>query len=711
MRYFRVKKTELKKEIEKLREEINYHNYRYYVLDNPAISDAEYDRLMQQLEVLEKKYPELITPDSPTQRVGAKPLEAFGTITHTIPMLSLNNAFSIDEAKEFDDRIKRLLSPHPALSPVCRSTGRRKGRGEEEIEYVAEPKIDGLAIELVYEDGGFTVGSTRGDGYTGEDVTLNLKTIKSIPMRLLKKQGSGVRGQGPAPAGFKQGSENKYPIPSRLEVRGEVFLPLKVFEKINKEREKTGEPLFANPRNAAAGSLRQLDPKVTASRPLDIFCYGVGVVEGVKFKTHWETLEALKTFGLKINPLIKKCDGIEAVLEYHQEIEKKRDNLPYEVDGIVIKVNDIELQNRLGVITRSPRWALAYKFKPREETTKIKSIEIGVGRTGALTPVAIMEPVEVGGVTIERATLHNQDEIDRKDVRVGDTVVVARAGDVIPEVVMVIKEKRTGKEKTFKIPEKCPLCNSKVERIGAIHFCTGGLSCPAQVKETIKHFVSKRAMDIDGLGDKHIEQFVDDGLIKDVADLYYLKKETLLKLERWAEKSADNLIDAIEKSKHPTLPRLIYALGIRQVGEHMAHVVAEEFGALEAIMKADKERLLSVHDIGPETAESIYDFFQESHNIKVIEKLKKAGVIFPQMKKVAGKLAGKTFIFTGALSSFSRDEAKELVEKQGGNTTSNISKTIDYVIAGAEPGSKYDDAKRLGLKIISEEEFKNLLKE
>ena len=681
-----MKKDDIKKEIEKLREDINFHNYSYYVLDNPVISDAEYDKLMRQLEELEAKNPHLITPDSPTQRVGAKPLEKFGTITHTMPMLSLKNAFKFEEAKEFDERVKRLLSPQP----------------KEEIEYVAEPKIDGLAIELIYEDSRFTAGSTRGDGYTGEDVTQNLKTIKSIPMRLLKGQRARGKGQEIETANIK--------IPSRLEVRGEVFLPLKAFEKINKDREKSGEPLFANPRNAAAGSLRQLDSRITASRPLDIFCYGVGVIGGVKFTTHWETMEALKTFGLKTNPLIKKCNGIEAVLEYHQEIEKKRDALPYEVDGIVIKVNDIEFQGRLGVITRSPRWALAYKFKPREETTKIKSIEVGVGRTGALTPVAIMEPVEVGGVTVERATLHNQDERDRKDVRVGDTVVVARAGDVIPEVVMVIKEKRTGQEKTFKIPEKCPLCNSKVERIGAIHFCTGGLSCPAQVKGTIKHFVSKRAMDIDGLGDKHIEQFVDDGLIKDVADLYYLTMDNLLKLERWAERSAENLMNAIEKSKHPTLPRLIYALGIRQVGEHMAHVLAEEFGSLEGIIKTDKEILLAIHEIGPETAESIYDFFHEPHNIKVIGKLKKAGVVFPQMKKIAGKLAGKTFLFTGALTSFARDEAKDLVEKQGGKAASSISKKIDYVVIGAEPGSKYDEAKRLGLKVITEEEFKRLLK-
>jgi len=688
-------KGSIEKEIESLRQEINFHNYRYYVLDSPVISDAEYDKLMRRLEGIEAKHPELITPDSPTQRIGAKPLEEFGAITHTIPMLSLKNAFGSEEAREFDDRVKRLLTPHPALS--------HKGGGKEVIEYVAEPKIDGLAIELVYEEGRFAAGSTRGDGYTGEDVTQNLKTIKSIPMRLLQMQKSSALG------GRSQKSEIAYPIPSRLEVRGEVFLPLKAFEKINKERGKNSEPLFANPRNAAAGSLRQLDPKITASRPLDIFCYGVGTAVGIKFKTHFETLDALKVFGFKVNPLIKVCKGIEDVLGYHKEMEKNRDNLPYEVDGIVIKVNDLEFQERLGVLTRSPRWALAYKFKPREETTKIHKIEIGVGRTGALTPVAIMEPVEIGGVTVERATLHNQDEIDRKDIRIGDTVVIQRAGDVIPEVVLVVREKRTGKEKPFKIPDKCPLCSSRVERVGAIHYCTGGLSCPAQVKETIKHFVSKRAMDIEGLGDKHIEQFVDDGLIKDVADLYSLKKDDLLKLERWAEKSTDNLIDAIEKSKKPTLPKLVYALGIRQVGEHMAHVLAEEFGALEAIMRADKERLLSVHDIGPETAESIFDFFQEPHNVKVIEKLKKAGILFPQMKKVSGKLAGKTFLFTGTLESFSRDKAKELVEQQGGKAASSTSKNIDYVVAGTEPGSKYDKAKRLELKILTEEEFKKLV--
>src|SRR3989338_3688243 len=476
---------DIKKEIEELRDKVNYHNYRYYVLDSHVISDAEYDRLMRRLEGLEARYPNLITPDSPTQRIGAKPLEAFGTVTHTIPMLSLNNAFTEEEAKEFDERVKRLL------------------KATHDIEYVAEPKIDGLAIELVYKDGRFTAGSTRGDGYTGEDVTQNLKTIRSIPMRLQIGTVPILRLHS-APSVNR---DSPYHIPSRLEVRGEAFLPLKAFEKLNRERKKNGEPLFANPRNAAAGSLRQLDPKITASRPLDIFCYGIGAVEGINFKTHWETLEALKAFGLKINPLIKKCTGIEAVLNYHKVMEKNRDNLPYEVDGIVIKVNSLESQERLGVLTRSPRWALAYKFAPMQETTRIKEIIIGVGRTGALTPVAIMEHVAVGGVIIERATMHNQDEGDRKDVRVGDTVVIQRAGDVIPEVVMVIKEKRPHGIRSFKIPDKCPLCRSRVERVGAMHYCTGGLSCPAQVKETIRHFVSKRALDIEGLGDKHIEQF------------------------------------------------------------------------------------------------------------------------------------------------------------------------------------------------------------
>ena len=686
---YNMNEKEAIKELEKLREEINYHNHRYYILDSPVISDAEYDRLFKKLQELENNFPHLITPDSPTQRVGAMPLDEFKTIAHTIPMLSLNNANNVEEAREFDERVKRFLET------------------KEEIEYVAEPKMDGLAIELVYVDGLFTAGSTRGDGYTGEDVTLNLRTVKSIPLRLLNKTVEKVKVEG--------GGTLPLPIPARLEVRGEVFIPIKEFERLNREREERGEPAFANPRNAAAGSIRQLDSKITAMRPLDIYCYGIGALEGAKFKTHWEILHTLKGWGLKVNPFIKICKGIDEVIKYHEDMEEKRDRIPYELDGVVVKVNSLDLQDRLGILTRSPRWAVAYKFKARQETTRVKDIIVGVGRTGALTPVAILEPVEVGGVTVERATLHNQDEVDRKDVRVGDTVVVQRAGDVIPEVVMVIKEKRTGSEKPFRLPEKCPLCGSAVVKEGAIHRCTGGLSCPAQLKEGIRHFAAKRAMNIEGLGDKHIDQFVEKGVIKDVADLYSLKKEDIAELERWADKSAQNLLDQIEKSKDTTLARMIYALGIRQVGEHMAKVLANNFGSLDELMKASYDNLMEIHEIGPETAESIVTFLKEGHNRNVIEKLKRAGVKSPLtplfQRGVRGDLRfkGKQFVLTGTLSGFTRGEAKELIESLGGRITSSVSKNTDYVIAGAEPGSKYDKAVELGIKILNEEEFKDLL--
>jgi DNA ligase (NAD+) len=662
------------KELEKLREEINYHNYRYYILDNPVISDAEYDRLFKKLQELEAKFPPLITPDSPTQRVGAKPLSEFKTIAHTIPMLSLNNANTVEEAREFDERVKRFLET------------------KNEIEYVAEPKMDGLAIELIYINGIFTAGSTRGDGYTGEDVTLNLKTVKSIPLKLLS-QTKGLK------------------IPDRLEVRGEVFIPIKAFEKLNREREERGEATFANPRNAAAGSIRQLDSRITAERPLDIYCYGIGAIEGAKFKTHYEILHALKGWGLKVNPFIKICAGIDGVIKYHEEMEKKRDEIPYELDGVVVKVNSLDLQDRLGILTRSPRWAVAYKFKARQETTKVKDIIVGVGRTGALTPVAVLEPVEVGGVTVERASLHNQDEVDRKDVRVGDTVIVQRAGDVIPEVVMVIKDKRTGREMPFRLPDKCPLCDSAVIKDGAIHRCTGGLSCPAQLKEGIRHFASKRAMNIEGLGDRHIDQFVENGVIKDIADLYSLKKESIADLERWADKSAENLLNQIEKSKNTTLSRLIYALGIRQVGEHMARVLADNFGSLDELMGASQEKLMEIHEIGPETAESIVIFFKEGHNRNVIEKLKKSGVkiAVSGQQSAVRPLKDKQFVLTGTLSGFSREEAKGLIENLGGRVTSTVSKNTDYVIVGTEPGSKHEKAKELGIKILNEGEFKDLL--
>lgn len=665
-----------KEEIDRLKDELNRHNYLYYVLDKPEITDAEYDRLMRRLEELEGQFPRLVTPDSPTQRIGAKPLEAFGTVTHTIPMLSLKNAFTGQEATEFDASIKRYL----------------KVEMERDIEYAAEPKMDGLAVELVYENGIFTKGSTRGDGYVGEDVTQNLRTVRSIPLRLTP-------------------GANKLSIPRRLEVRGEVFLPLEAFRKLNREKEAKGEAMFANPRNAAAGSLRQLDPKVTASRPLDIFCYGLGAAEGAGFKTHYESLRFLSSIGLKVNPFVKVVKGIDGALKYHQEMERKREELDYELDGVVIKVNDLALQERLGVRTREPRWALAFKFAPKQESTVVKDILVGVGRTGALTPVAILDPISVGGVTIERATLHNQDEVERKDVRVGDTVVVQRAGDVIPEIAYVVKEKRPqGRElKRFKMPDKCPECGSAVEKIGALHFCTGGLLCPAQLKESIRHFASKRAMDIEGLGAMHVDQFVNSGLLKDVADIYYLNKDELLDQERWAEKSAENLIKAIEASKRRTLERIIYALGIRGVGEHMARLLAKEFGSIEALMDTGEDELVKVHEIGPETARSIVDFFKERHNRQVIEKLRKAGVVFPSEERAAkGRLSGKVFLFTGSLKTFTRDEAKDLVEAEGGEAASGVSKRVDYVVAGEEPGSKYEKAREMGLKIIDEDEFRRM---
>jgi DNA ligase (NAD+) len=687
-----VKKTKKEgaiEEIERLRAEIDRHNYLYYVLDRPETTDAEYDRLMRRLEALEAEHPELVTPESPTQRVGAAPLEAFGTLPHAVPMLSLNNAFGEEEAMEFDERIKRFL----------------KMPAETGIEYAAEPKMDGVAVELVYENGVFTKGSTRGDGYTGEDVTQNLRTVRSIPLSLTR--------------------DGKARVPRYIEIRGEVFLPLKNFSRLNREQEKRGEKVFANPRNAAAGSLRQLDPRITAKRPLDIFCYGVGRIEGGEggeFKTHLEALKLIKGLGLKVNPYIEKVSGIKGVLKYHGKMEERRESLDYELDGVVVKVNSLALQSRLGEITRSPRWALAYKFAPKQEATRVKEIHVGVGRTGALTPVAFLEPVNVGGVTIERATLHNQDEIDRKDVREGDTVVVQRAGDVIPEVVSVIREvisvkdvvsveisKKPKRTRKFRMPKECPECGSSVELVGAIHYCTGSLSCPAQLKGTIQHFASKRALDIEGLGEKNVDQFFKTGLVRDVADLYYLKKEDLLKLERWAEKSADNLLDALEQSKSPAFDRFIYALGIRGVGVHMARVLAERFGSLEALMAATEEELTETPEIGPETATSLIDFFAEKHNREVLKKLKKAGVKYESPKKAEGVLKGLTFLFTGGLQTMSREEAKDMVEAAGGSTTSSVGKKVDYVVVGEDPGSKYTKAKELGLKIIDEAEFKRMV--
>jgi DNA ligase (NAD+) len=660
----------IRKKAEKLREEIEYNNYRYYILDQPEISDAQYDRLMKELEKLEDQYPELRTPNSPTQRVGAPPLEEFEIVRHTVPMLSLANAFDETEAKEFDKRVKKFLGT------------------SSDIEYVTEPKLDGLAVELVYERGQFVVGSTRGDGVNGENITQNLRTIKTIPLQLIRK---GIS------------------VPERLEVRGEVIIQLKRFRELNQKRDESGEPLFANPRNAAAGSVRQLDSKITAERPLEIYCYGIGEVRGRTFKSHWEILQTLSKWGLRVNPNLDRCKNIDEVIEYYHNMNEKREKLPYEIDGIVIKVNQLDLQTRLGEISRSPRWALAFKFQPKQETTKIQDIIVQVGRTGALTPVAVMEPVKVGGVEVSRATLHNQDEIDKKDVRIGDTVVIQRAGDVIPEVVQVIESKRTGKEKKFRMPSKCPVCGAEVIKEEAIHRCIG-LDCPAQLKGRIKHFASKRAMDIEGLGVKLIDQLVDKGLVKDVADIYYIERKQLIELERMAEKSAQNIIDAIDASKTKPLSKFLYALGIRHVGETTAEDLARRFSRLDDFFRLSEEDLREVEGIGPEVSASVYQFFRDKKNKESIERLKKAGVtvIVPKVKGKA-KLAGKTFVFTGALKSFGRDEARNIVESLGGMTASSVSMKVDFVVVGEDPGSKFDKAKELGIKTLTEEEFKKMI--
>jgi DNA ligase (NAD+) len=660
----------IRKKVEKLREEIEYHNYRYYVLDQPEIPDAQYDRLMRELEKIEEEYPELRSPNSPTQRVGAPPLEEFKIVRHSIPMLSLANAFDESEARDFDKRVKKFLG------------------SSSDTSYVAEPKLDGLAVELVYERGQFVVGSTRGDGVNGENITQNLRTIKTIPLRLIRKE---------------------IPVPERLEVRGEVIMQLDKFKSLNRKREEMGEPHFANPRNAAAGSVRQLDSKITAERPLEIYCYGLGEIRGRTFKTHWEILQTFPKWGLRTNPHIQKCQNIDEVLEYYHEMNEKREKLPYEIDGIVIKVDHLDLQTRLGEISRSPRWALAFKFQPKQETTKILDIRVQVGRTGALTPVAVMEPVKVGGVEVSRATLHNQDEVDKKDVRIGDTVIIQRAGDVIPEVVQVITSKRTGSEKKFRMPSKCPVCGAEVVREEAIYRCIG-LDCSAQLKGRIKHFASKRAMDIEGLGVKLIDQLVEKGLVKDVADIYYIKKEDLIALERMADKSAQNIIDAIEKSKEKPLSKFLYSLGVRHVGEHISELLVRHFLRLEDFFRPSEEDLMKVEEVGPEVAASVVQFFRDKKNRESIDRLKKAGVkVIEPKAKERGKLAGKVFVFTGALQAFGRDEARNLVETLGGMTASSVSKKVDFVVVGEDPGSKLDKAKELGINTLTEEEFKKMI--
>jgi DNA ligase (NAD+) len=659
--------------VQELREQINYHNYRYYVLDDPVVSDAEFDRLLQDLTRLEEQYPELVTPDSPTQRVGAAPLEKFETVAHRQPMISLENAFSEAEAREFDERLKRFL------------------RAAEDFHYVMEPKMDGTAIELVYERGRFTVGSTRGDGVRGENVTQNLKTILTIPLQVLTRE---------------------EPAPELLEVRGEVYMDLEEFKKLNEQRLAQGEPAFANPRNAAAGSLRQLDPGITAARPLKIYCYGIGEVRGRSFATHWEVLQILKTWGFRVNPLIERGVGIEAAIACHHRLEHQRHGLPYEIDGMVLKVDSLALQERLGAKARSPRWALAYKFAATQETTRVLDIVVNVGRTGAVTPMAVMEPVEVGGVTVSRATLHNEGEVARKDVRVGDWVLIQRAGDVIPEVVKVITERRTGAEAPFQMPKTCPVCGTPLVRPEGekVTRCPNP-DCFGSQTRSIMHFAGKTAMDIDGLGEKIIQQLVSVGLVRDVSDLYRLSEDDLIPLERFAEKSAQNIVNAIQGNKHPPFWRLINALGIRYVGEATAQVLAQHFQSLEALMNAGEAELKAVEGVGEQVATSIREYFELPRNQAIIRQLREAGVQErPPEPRAAGPLAGKTFVFTGGLPSLSREEAKSLVTARGGKVGSSVSAKTDYVVAGADPGSKYVKAVELGVTILDEAAFEELIR-
>lgn len=665
---------EIVEEVERLRKEIAYHDYRYYILNEPVISDAEYDELMRRLKELESKYPELITPDSPTQRVGGAPAPEFKKVRHEEPMLSLDNAFSKEELLAFDQRIKRWS-------------------GESEIEYVVEHKIDGVSVSLIYEDGIFVVGATRGDGVTGEDVTANLRTIKTLPLRLIKD------------------------LPGRLEVRGEVFMTKEEFERINAEREEAGLPLFANPRNAAAGSLRQLDPRVTASRALDIYVYYLINPENWGIYRHWDALNFIRELGFKVNPYSRLCKDIEEVWSYCEEWEKKRGSLGYAVDGVVLKVNRMDLWKKLGATSKSPRWAIAFKFPPEEAVTKILDIIVNVGRTGILTPVAIFEPVHLGGTMVKRASLHNEDEIRRKDVKIGDWVIVRKAGEIIPEVVKVVVERRTGSEIDFKMPDKCPVCGASVVRPeGEVAYRCIGINCPAQLKERIRHFASRDAMDIRGLGPAIIDQLVEKKLVKDIADIYYLTYDHVLSLERMGPKSASNLIKAISASKNRPLANLIFGLGIRYVGKVVAKLLADKFVTIDKLARASYPELMEIEGIGEKVASSVVEFFREPQSLELIEKLRKAGVNLGKEKEAFKEVKenffkGKTVVFTGELKSFTRVQASQLLESLGAQVLDSVSKKVNLVIVGENPGSKYDKALSLGIPILREEEFLKKLKE
>jgi len=673
---------EVEKRTEQLRAEINHHNYRYYVLDSPEISDAEYDELMRELKQLEEQYPQFLTPDSPTQRVGAAPIEAFGVVAHPLPLLSLGNAFAKDELLAWYTRLSKLV-------------------GEPRFNFVGEHKIDGLAVALTYVNGQLTTGATRGDGFRGEDITQNLRTIRSVPLSVPKN------------------------APPHFEVRGEVFLPKTGFHKLNQERAEEGQPLFANPRNAAAGSVRQLDPRITAKRPLDIYIYMLGYAEGKATPpTHWETMAYLKSLGFKVNPDNRLLESIEQVEEYYHTWEERRESLQYEADGIVVKVNQIDLQARLGDVGHEPRWAIAYKFPAIQGTTRLIDIGISVGRTGTLNPYAILEPVAVGGVTIKQAALHNEDDIRRKDIRIGDTVIVQRAGEVIPEVVGPIKSKRSGQEKEFNLLEKvfdkekkrpaCPICGAEVvQPEGEVMYYCSNAACPAQAQQRLEHFASRGAMDIRGIGESQSATLLMEGLATDSSDLYYLKdkKEQLLSLDKMAEKSVSNMLNAIEKSKERPLARVIFALGIRHIGGETAELLAKGFHSLEALSNASRDDLISIETIGPKIADSIIAFFRQEENRNIIKRLKEAGVKLEEkaVKPEALPLTGVEFVLTGSLESFPRKEAEERIKALGGTTSSSVTKKTTYLVTGADPGSKLAKAQTLGTKILNEEEFWQLL--
>jgi len=664
--------TDPRREIERLRAEIERHNYLYHVLDRPEISDAEYDRLFRRLIELEEEHPELVTPDSPTQRVGAPPAEGFAPVPHAIPMLSLANAFDEDELRDFDRRVREFL-------------------GVDSVRYVAEPKLDGLSVELVYRDGRFVRGSTRGDGRVGEDVTSNLRTIRSIPLRLRPADGT---------------------VPALLEVRGEVYIEKADFASLNEERRREGLAPFANPRNLAAGSLRQLDPKITAQRPLKAFFYDIGRAEGIAITTQTALLSTLPRLGLRANPLYRVCDGIEGAISFYRELEEGRDALPYEADGVVVKVDDFAARRIAGEVSRSPRWAIAAKFPAEEGISRLIDIEVSVGRTGVLTPVAILEPVRVRGVEITSATLHNADEIERKDIRIGDYVVVQRAGDVIPQVVRPLPERRTGKERAFVMPNACPVCGSEIVRLeGEVaHRCLN-TACPARIKQSLLHFASKEGLDIDGLGEKAVDRLVERGLVSRLGDLFRLDRETIASLERFGPKSAENLASALERAKRTTLSRFLFALGIPGVGSHIAEVLARRFGTIDRVTSATEENLIAIPEIGPETAAAIVRFFANAENKRTIGDLLSVGLEIGSDLSAGGggPLAGRRFVLTGTLASMSRDEAIARINEAGGRVTGSVSRKTDFVVVGRDPGAKAQRAIELGVTTLTEEEFLRLL--